>query len=308
MGLSYDDLPRHDALGLPHTWGLLDPDLGSLSHLTEAGLIEATSRVERGVCVPLNLSLGEIDPPLFGRARMSHTIVEGPRNTFEEELDGWNPQSSSQWDGFRHVRAGRAGFYGGIADLDAVDPDRLSIECFARRGIAGRGVLLDVERWCRSQGRAWDPLGADLLDAGDLELVAAAQGLEVREGDILCIRLGWPAAYRRLDAQGRSDPQLSRRFAGLRAYEATARHLWDLGVAAVCADNPAIEGAPGSSVDGSLHRRLLPMLGIVMGELFDFETLAGYCAASGRYDFLFVAIPLPIPSGLSSPANAMAII
>jgi len=76
----------------------------------------------------------------------------------------------------------------------------------------------------------------------------------------------------------------------------------------VCTDNPAVESAPGNLEDGSLHRRLLPLLGIVMGELFDLDALAARCADLHRYDFLFMAAPLPIPGGLSSPANAMALL
>jgi hypothetical protein len=45
-----------------------------------------------------------------------------------------------------------------------------------------------------------------------------------------------------------------------------------------------------------------------MGELLDFERLSERCRALGRHEFLFVAVPLPIPGGLSSPANAMAIL
>jgi kynurenine formamidase len=305
---AYDELPRHEALGLPHSWGILDPDLGTLSLTSPTLVADAAARVTTGECLPLNLSLGLLDPPLFGRAALAHSVHEHDRNTFEDELTAWNPQAASQWDGFRHVRAREAGFYGGITDLAAEDHDRLSIEHFARRGIAGRGVLLDVVRWCAANGRVWDPFAGEIFDAGDLARVAADQGVELRTGEILCIRLGWVGAYRALDAEGRAADSLSQRFSGIRSDEATARFLWDNQVAAVCTDNPAIESAPGNREDGSLHRRLLPMLGVVMGELLDLDTLADRCAASGRYDFLFVAVPLPVPGGLSSPANAMAII
>jgi kynurenine formamidase len=305
---AYDELPRHETLGLPHSWGVLDPDLGTLSLTSPERVAAAAAAVSTGECVPLNLSLDLIDPPLFGRVGYTHTVHEHDRNTFEDELSAWNPQAASQWDGFRHVQAREAGFYGGVTDLDAEDRDRLSIEHLARRGVAGRGVLLDVVRWCRANGRDWDPLAGQIIDSVDLSRVAADQGVEIRTGDILCIRLGWVEAYRALDAAGRSADSLSQQFSGIRADEATARLLWDSHVAAVCTDNPAIESAPGSREDGSLHRRLLPMLGVVMGELLDFDTLAERCAASGRYDFLFVAVPLPVPGGLSSPANAMAIL
>lgn len=51
--------------------------------------------------------------------------------------------------------------------------------------------------------------------------------------------------------------------------------LWDAGLAALACDNPALEVAPGDPSIGSLHRRLIPLLGFAIGELLDFEELAG---------------------------------
>ena len=49
------------------------------------------------------------------------------------------------------------------------------------------------------------------------------------------------------------------------------------------------------------------MLGFAVCELLDLERLAGLCAADDRWDFLFVAVPLNMPGGIGSPANALAI-
>ena len=308
MTPTYDELPKHAALGLPHSWGLLDPDVGTLSRTSHEAVKDAAHAVQTGESVSLNLSLGLIDPPLFGRPAPHHRVHAADRNTFEDVLDQFNPQAASQWDGFRHVRAREAGFYGGVTDLDAAAPGRLSIEHLAKRGIVGRGVLLDVAGWFEAEGVRWDPMAGDVVDAATLGRVAREQGTSLASGDILCIRLGWVAAYRALSPAQRAEPVLEQRFSGVRSDEATARFLWDSGVAAVVTDNPAVESAPGTREDGSLHRRLLPMLGVVMGELFDLDTLALRCADRRRYDFLFVAAPLPIPDGLSSPANATAIL
>lgn len=308
MRPAYDDLPVLDALGLPHSWGLLDPNVGSLSLISAEAVAAAAAGVTLGETVTLNLSLGDIDPPMFGRERWQHSVHAGDRNTFEDVLHSYNPQSSSQWDGFRHVRAREFGFYGGITDLEGAAGDALSIEHLARRGIAGRGVLLDVAGWSAAKGKPIDPMAGELIEASTLQQVAVDQGVTLREGDILCVRMGWVAAYRDLTAEQKASPDVSARFSGLRSNEDTARFLWEVGVGAITTDNPAIESAPGNREDGSLHRRLLPLLGFVMGELLDFDTLAGRCAEIGRYEFLFVAVPLPVPGGLSSPANAMAIL
>lgn len=307
MTPDYDDLPVDEVIGLPHSWGLLDPNLGTLSLVTSQAKAAAAATVTLGETIPLNLSLGEISPPLFGREQWRHTVHATDRNAFEDVLDSYNPQCSSQWDGFRHVRARERGFYGGITDLASAG-DALSIEHFARSGIAGRGVLLDVAGWAQRAGTPLAPFAGDRIEAATLQQVAADEGVSLRPGDILCIRTGWVGAYRELTQEQRASPDLSARFSGLRSNADTARFLWNSRVGAVTTDNPGFESAPGSSEDGFLHRRLLPMLGVVIGELFDFDTLALRCAAINRYDFLFVSVPLPVPGGLSSPSNAMAIL
>jgi hypothetical protein len=95
---------------------------------------------------------------------------------------------------------------------------------------------------------------------------------------------------------------------GLSAAAEMAEVLWDWGVSAVVADNPAVEVSPGSAAIGSLHRRLIPLLGLPLGELFDFEELSVRCAAQHRSSFLFVSVPLNLPGGVGSPGNAVAVL
>jgi kynurenine formamidase len=307
MTPDYEHLPRHEVLGLPHSWGLLDTNLGSLSLIPEDALLKATKGVTEGTAITLNLSLGDIDPPMFGRARWQHSVHAADRNTYEDVLDSYNPQASSQWDGFRHIRARQFGFYGGV-DIDDGDTETLSIEHWARRGIAGRGVLLDVARWRAQQGRPLDPFSGETVEASELQEVARDQGIVVQVGDILCVRLGWVTAYRGLSSEQKGSADISSRFSGLRSDDRMAQYLWDSRVSVIATDNPAVESAPGNLQDGSLHRRMIPMLGVVFAELLDLDRLALHCAVHDRYDFLFVSVPLAVPGGVSSPANAMAIV
>lgn len=85
-----------------------------------------------------------------------------------------------------------------------------------------------------------------------------------------------------------------------------AELLWDWHVAAVCADNPAVEVRPGDRRDGSLHRRAIAMLGLALGELFNLEALAADSADDHRYTSFFTGVPLNLPGGVGSPANAIA--
>jgi kynurenine formamidase len=126
-------------------------------------------------------------------------------------------------------------------------------------------------------------------------------------GDIWCVRTGWVERYRSLDQAGRRACALEPTSAGLHAGEWMAQLLWDAQPAALCCDNPAVEVVPGDPAVGSLHRRLIPALGLALGELFDFDRLAARCRADGRWTCLFVAAPLKVPGGIGSPGNAVAI-
>lgn len=308
---AYDDLPVLQALGLPHSWEVFPdrPDLGTLNRLTAERVVEAAREVQTGERFRLALPLDEIDPPLFGREPLTRRVFATSRNDWDECIDGFYPQASSQWDGFLHVRAREHGFYTGVVEDPVGAPTRLGIEHWAEEGIVGRGVLLDVGRHLAGSG--FDPLQPQPVDADVLLATAAAQGVEVRPGDLVCLRFGWTAAYRRLDRAAREHMATGGagavRFAGLAGSESVARLLWDWGSAALVVDNPAAEVSPGDPAVGSLHRRLLPLLGVPIAELFDLDRLADACATDGRYTFLFTAAPHPLQGSLASPANALAI-
>lgn len=302
----FDELPTLEGLGLRHAWTVLDRDLGTLTRVTPASVARGVARAIDGVRIGLDLPLDEPDPPLFGRRPMQHEIFAIDRNTFDDRLDAFHPQASSQWDGLRHVRAREHGYFGGITEDPVPGAGPLGIEAWSD-GIVGRGVLLDVPALRTSQGRDYDPLGGEAIEAEDLQAAAEAQGVTFAEGDVLCLRTGWVAAYRALAPERREELARRPTISGLAGSEEVARYLWDAGLAAIAADNPTLEVAPGDPAVGSLHRRLLPLLGFVVGELFDFERLAALCARDDRWDFLFVAVPLNLPGGVGSPANAVAI-
>jgi kynurenine formamidase len=303
--LTYDELPSIDGLGLPHAWGVLDHTLGSIARISVGERRSAAATVTEGESISLNLPFGLIDPPMYGRAAYKHRYVGVGQNVYEDVIDDFNPQSSSQWDGLLHVRAREFGFFGGETSFEEATQGA-GINAWAETGIVGRGVLLDVARWAESVGRGFHAFSGQEITAADLRECAAFQGTEITTGDVVCVRTGWVAAYRALDSAGRAA--LGRTFAGLRADDETARFVWDNQLAAIAADNPALECAPGDPAVGSLHRRLIPLLGTAMAELLDLDRLAARCADLNRWQFLFVAIPLPLPGGVSSPSNALAVL
>jgi kynurenine formamidase len=289
---AYRDLPALGGLGIRHARDVLPPDLGTLSFIEPGDVAAAAAGVTTGETIPLNLAVDAFS--LFGRAELEHRVVRAGRNELEDVLDAFNPQASSQIDGLAHVRAREFGFFDGGDDAD-VAREAIGMHHWARRGIAGRGVLLDLAVSDPFDGSAISP--ADLLGAAD------GQGVRLRRGDILLVRTGWSAAY-----LGNPDPRGEASWRGLSAGEEMAEFLWDHGIAIVGTDNPAVENSPGSPEVGSLHRRLLPGLGMPMMELLDLERLSQRCSDEGRWSFLFVAVPLNVRGAVSSPANAMAVL
>jgi Putative cyclase len=319
---SYDELPVIPGAPAGSSWGLWGADdrCGCLNLLTPERVVAAAGLVRDGTVFPMNLDMELPDPPLFNRSAFEHTVKRGSSGrSQDDELSAWNTQSSSQWDGFRHIQSAH-GFYNGVDNEDH------GIHHWARRGIAGRGVLADVARWREAEGRPLRFDRPDPITPDEVAATLAAQGTTVEAGDVLCLRTGWIDWYRGLDAGARTAVADRSTFAcpGLAPGEATLRYLWDLHIAAVAADNPPVEvwppGALASAEDQAAadaewaemprvfaHFAILPLLGLPIGEMFDLDRLADACAADGRFEFLFTSAPLNLRAGVASPPNALAI-
>jgi kynurenine formamidase len=277
--------------------------LGCLNRISPERRLRAAALVRDGDVFPLDLDPEYPDPPLFQRAQLQREVTWLGDVGHDEILSSYNTQASTQWDGFRHIRSREHGFHGGVDDEDH------GVHHWANHGIVTRGVLADVRRH-----HDVDPK-TGVISADDIATTLESQGVAVERGDILFIRTGWMSWYRSLDAAGRLETANGRDACGLRAGPTMAGFLWDLGIAAVAADNPALEAfppgtggeEPATPEDAFLHFQLLPRLGLPIGELFDLDPLAEACAADGRYDFMVTSAPLRLRGGVASPPNALAI-
>ena len=293
-----------------HAWGEFGANdkLGSINLLTPDRVAAAAALIRTGEMISLDLPLNLPDPAMFGRQRYKHEIFALNRNEMDDRIDGFYPQGSTQWDALGHVRAREHGFWGGVTRNPMDGPNELGIEHWVEHGIAGRGILIDVAGWFRAQGRPLDPFQSVMITAEELSHTLNAQKVTLAPGDILCLHTGWVDTYKALDRDGRTKIAETPTSAGLRGDEAMARFLWNAHPGALVCDNPAVETIPGDPQVGSLHRRILPLLGLALGEFFDFEKLTERCRATNRSEFFFVATPLKIPGGIGSPGNALAIL
>ena len=123
---SYDQLPIRPDAPPGSSWGVWgDGDvLGCLNLLTPERVVRAASLVQTGKVFALNLDATLPSPPLFGRAAFRHEVTGRPGGfSHDDLLHDWNTQSSSQWDGFRHVGNPTHGHYGGAATGRSSDRD-----------------------------------------------------------------------------------------------------------------------------------------------------------------------------------------
>jgi hypothetical protein len=126
----------------------------------------------------------------------------------------------------------------------------------ARRGIAGRGVLLDWRRYALINKIPYSPFSFHAIPLADLKAVAAEQNVTFRPGDILIVRSGFAEEYNRFSAEERNAlwKRSERNFVGVDSSEECIRWHWDMGFAAVAGDTVAYEAWPSPREWGvSLH-------------------------------------------------------
>src|SRR5262245_51133464 len=290
---AFDELPIKPDHPPRSAWGVFgdDDQIGTLNLLTPERVAAAARLVKTGQVFAMNWELEFPSPPLFDRTALRHTIKRRRRHVFDDVYDDFNTQSSSQWDGLRHNGHKQYGFYNGVTGDEIADSlnTRNGIHHWARRGVAGRGVLIDFPRFANAHGIAFT-LGARYgISAEQLEAAAEWQGVSFETGDILLVRTGWIEWYSSLNQESRS--KLAQpgelRAAGLEQSEDSLRFLWDNHFAAIASDNPSFEAHPSAlSENGqpgeSMHGVIIGLWGMPIGELFQLDALATDCAADGQ--------------------------
>lgn len=295
MTVPYSELPHGDACGV---FGR-DDVLGTLNRQDPAAIAAAARLVRRGAMFSLNAPMEWPDPPLFNREPLEHRVYQTAMGNRDDWVDRFYPQSSSQWDGFLHISDPEIGSY------NHLPPERLGIESWAARGIAGRGVLIDIDRFLRSRGEVLHWHERRPISVTEIDEARQEAGIEWREGDILLLRTGWTTGYRDAGEAERIAVRTQHDSPGLEATDAMAAYLWDNGISAVAADNIGVESLPlGNDV---LHRKTLVRLGMPLGELWWLDELADDCASDHRWEFFLVSAPWNLKGGIGSPANAIAL-
>lgn len=308
----YEDLPLAPRGGRSG-WGQFGRNdvVGSINLQTEERILAAASLIRRGALFPLNAPVAAFAHEQWGRTLPIHQVVHQQGAIFFDDLlQNYALQGSSQWDSLGHVGYGPDEFYNGATENEILAGTRNTIDAWARRGIAGRGVLLDMVGTFRDAGRPYDSSTPVAFGVDDLEAARIRSGVEFRPGDILLLHTGFGEFFSSLTVQQRTDrPLIS---PGLEHSEDVVRYLWDQHLSAVASDNLAIEAFPADmSVEGfpfgAMHTMLIGQLGFALGELWQLDDLARDCITDGVYEMFVVSAPINLPGGIGSPANVIAI-
>ncbi|MEY2397054.1 MAG: hypothetical protein QOJ00_228 [Actinomycetota bacterium] len=238
-------------------------------------------------------------------------------------------QYSTQWDSLAHVGAefdadgdgaDEGVYYNGYrAGVDLVGPSddargdgtghrsfahHLGLEHMAAHGVQGRGVLVDLHHHL---GDKWQAVNRQML-----EEIMAADNVVVEPGDMLLLHTGY--ATRVLEWDRNPDPRkLFTTGSYLDAHDpALLDWITESQIAALVADNYAVEGLLGKDKDPSrhsflpIHHLCLFKLGVPLGEMWLLDSLATWLRANNRSRFLLTAPPLRLPGIVGSPLTPIA--
>jgi kynurenine formamidase len=333
------------------TWGDYgtDDELGRLNLLNEEKVLQAVREVRVGkvfcLSLPLDLPGGNVLNPRRHPPVLSPTMRDGhPNMNFAvcredaTAIDVLNDdqvtltlQYSTQWDGLSHVGAmfdtqgdgaPRLAYYNGFeAGVDILGGDgqadttpgccppgggyarRLGIDNYARKGMQGRGVMVDL---AHALG-----LRRTLVDLTVLQEVMRDQNVQVEPGDMLVLRTGFAEAIVRMGGNP-NHAMLEQTGAVLDGADgALLDWISASGIAAICADNYAVEAYPARTSGPSrsilpLHHHCLFKLGVPLAELWYLQELAEWLRANTRTRFLLTAPPLRLPGAVGSPVTPVA--
>jgi kynurenine formamidase len=310
---SYDELPRTSA-GAPQAWNLFgaEDNVGMFNLQTPEGVVEAATLVRKGSVFSLNAPLDLFSPALSPHRsppRHHTTAIEAPWFVaVDDVIDNFYPQSGSQWDALAHVSSGTDGFYNGATLEEVRSGQRNGIDHWARRGIAGRAVVLDLEAVHPDYDRSTDYA----FTVEDLERARIAGGIEYRAGDVIVLNTGFAEWYSGLDAMQRMTFTHNVTTPGVEHSEEICRYFWDAHPAAIVTDTYAVEVfppkiGPDAGPFGFIHQLLIGGFGIALGELWWLADLVADCRADGIWECFLVSAPLNVSGGIGSTANALAI-
>ena len=285
-------------------WGPED-EIGAANRITPESVIAAASLVTEGKTYPLGIVVSS-ETPAFAPRSLSVSVLQpnqmgtegfGPtKMTYNDDIFmGWLG-IGPQIDGLGHLGIDHV-YYNGFKGADFAKADglqHLGIEKIPP--IVARGVLIDMAAH----------YGAEILPEGtaytreDIEAAAAAQGVEIREGDVVLFHSGW------LNLLDGETPDPARYVAAEPGLGKTgAAYVIEKGVVAIGADTWGLEAVPFEEGVGvfEIHQDLLAKHGIYILENMETRQLR----ADGVNEFMFVLGQARLKGAVQMIINPIAI-
>jgi kynurenine formamidase len=292
------------------------PDIGPIGRQTAADVVRAASLVREGRMISL-AAVRYPGMPLFpGHPPFQVLNYRTPRGIRVTGAKPWGPvndaglgymaeyvmatsHSGAHMDALAHMTVDddMHWYGGGNADEHLTDFGPTYLDASTMPPFFTRGVLLDA---AGHRGLACLPKGSP-VDAAEMDAICAAEGVEVRAGDVVAIRTGymglWPDAEA-MAAHKTPGPDIS-----------AARWLLERGVVATGTDTETyeVQPAPDPGPTGNpqpVHTLLLIQNAIYLMESLDLEALA----RERIYEFLFVALPVKIRGATGSMVDPVAVV
>jgi len=267
-------------------WGA-DDEIGGANHVSPEQVLMAVKLVKKGQSHPLGIVIDPNMPAYPPRSFSLQVVQPGQHNGRSLIPDiGWDASYNddmaqlwfgigSQLDGLGHM--GEAGvYYNCNKAVDFVDISglkRLGTEKVPP--LVGRGVMLDMARFFGVAAMA----SGQAITSADIKAAARAQGVNIRQGDVVLLHTGWT------DAMLSSDPQAWAAGEPGLTNEAAA-YLASLIPMAVGADTWGVEVVPPVEGDKVFygHIEFLKKSGIYILETMN----TGRLAKEGVHEFMFV--------------------
>jgi kynurenine formamidase len=285
-------------------WGP-DDRRGALNYITSAERLDAVSEVRLGRTASLAAPVEHRtlpDDPDPARHVMTGGLGADARRGLAFAMDriamNIHGNVDSHIDALCHVIFDGELYNGVHADtVTESGAAELSIG-IAAGGIVSRGVLLDIPRILRVQ---WLEPG-DAVNPDDLLAAERSQGVRMRRGDVVLIRVGHRQRRTELGPWNVSDIR-----AGL--HPSVLLLLAERQVAVLGSDGNS-DTAPSlvEGVNFPVHVLAINTLGLMLMDYLDFRDLAPACDEAKRWSFLCVIAPLHLPRGTGSPVNPIALL
>jgi kynurenine formamidase len=285
-------------------WGAEDT-IGSANLVSPERTLEAAKLIKQGKSLPLGITIGP-DTPAFPPRSLSLQVVQ-PNQQGGQKLSGFGYEGNynddllqtwigigSQLDGLGHL--GENGHYYNCLDEKEISAitGLTKLGTHAVPPLVGRGVVLDMAAQA----------GVEVMEAGqsfgsaEIKAATEAQGVELREGDIILFHTGWTEGMMESNPAlwGQAEPGLSNE---------GAVYLASLNPMAVGADTWGVEAVPPAEGDKLFygHVTLLKEHGIYLLETMN----VGPLLREGVNEFMFVLGQPRIKGTVQAMINPVAL-